>query len=173
MNQQQQEPRPVTLAHNLDPRKFVFLFLKYATGSNPARHCTNSVRGRYSKKLSKHNPDLQRQTTLVLDEQAPGSYEALYLCGVSSRGYRQKANYPHNLHAAIRPAPGASDDFEFDGWRLHVEDGVFVPIPAEVDLPERYRSLPAEYTTCRIFRWAVTHFGDGAGEDAATTTPEN
>ncbi len=44
--------------HNLDPKKFVWLWMKYVRGTNLAHHCTNSLRGPYSKILSKHNPEL-------------------------------------------------------------------------------------------------------------------
>jgi hypothetical protein len=36
-----------------------------------------------------------------------------------------------------------------------VTNGVFEPIPSESDLPKQYQTLPPEFTTCRIFRWAV------------------
>lgn len=44
----------VTLHHNLAPRRFVWLWMKYVTGVNEAQHCTNVLWGRYSKKPSKH-----------------------------------------------------------------------------------------------------------------------
>jgi hypothetical protein len=64
----------------------------------------------------------------------------------------------HNLHAAVLPRHGAQDTFAFEYWRLEVRNGLFLPIPAESELPERYQSLPPEYTTCRIFRWAACFF---------------
>ena len=45
----------IEIAHNLESRDFVWLWAKYVTGFNPNHHCTNSIRGRYSRKLSKHN----------------------------------------------------------------------------------------------------------------------
>jgi hypothetical protein len=157
----------VTLHHNLAPRRFVWLWMKYVNGANDAQHCTNVLRGRYSKKLSKHNPDLAPGVPVVCDEQPAGSFAALYFCGVAAQGYRQKLNYPHNLHLPILPAPGRTSEFAFDEWRFTIEDGLVLPIPTEAELPERYRSLPPEYTTCRIFRWAVTYF---SGE-ARTASP--
>lgn len=39
---------------------------------------------------------------------------------------------------------------------MTVQNGRFLPIPASPDdIPEQYRRLPGEYTTCRIFRWAA------------------
>jgi hypothetical protein len=82
------------------------------------------------------------------------SYSAIYVCGVINRGY-PRTNYVHNLHVVIRPSLGQCDEFSFENWHLNVKNGIFEPIPGENDLPEQYRSLPLEFTTCRIFRWAV------------------
>jgi hypothetical protein len=81
-------------------------------------------------------------------------FSYIYICGVLKKGY-PRTNYPHNLHAVIKPCTGSIDEFRFENWRLGVTNGVFEPIPSELDLPPRYRSLPPEFTTCRIFRWAV------------------
>jgi hypothetical protein len=121
---------------------------------NSQHHCTNSLRGKYSKLLSRHNPELGTTTALTLNEQPTGSYSFLYICGVIKKGY-PRTNYPHNLHAVIKPGSGETDEFEFENWRLRVTNGVFQPIPSELDLPQRYRELPPNFTTCRIFRWAV------------------
>lgn len=131
--------------------------MKYVRGLNDQHHCTNCLRGWYSKKLNKANPDLPTTLELVLDERPGDTFEALYVCGVSKRGY-PKTNYPHNLHAAIVPRIGAEDSFVFENWRLEVRNGVLYPIPDESQLPRRYRTLPPEYTTCRIFRWAACFF---------------
>lgn len=153
------EPYAVAIEHNLRPEAFVWLWMKYATGFNDRHHCTNCLRGPYSKILSKpNNPQLGTTRRLVLDERPVSSYRALYICGVAARGYRNKQNYPHNLHAPIQPEYGASDTFRFEEWELRVENGRFLPIIAEEQLPARYRTLPPEYTTCRIFRWAAGHF---------------
>ena len=149
----------VQIDHNLDPRQFVWLWMKYVTGANDANHCTNVLGGRYSKKLSKHNPDLAPGVSVTCDEQPAASYAALYICGVAKQGYAKKQNYPHNLHIPILPAAGATSHFSFEEWRLTIRNGIVLPICSEEELPERYRSLPKEFTTCRIFRWAVTWFG--------------
>lgn len=143
------------LTHNLDPCAFMWLWAKYVTDYNPGRHCTQAIRGRYSRILSAHNDKLRATPRLCLDEQPVGTYAAIYICGVARGGYSSKKNYPHNLHAAIRPCMGASDKFVFEGWKLGVENGVFLPIPSIEDLPEEFSGLEDSFTTCRIFRWAV------------------
>ena len=149
----------IEITHNFDPSQFMWLWSKYVTGFNDAYHCTNSIRGSYSKKLSKGNPELPRTPTLVMDEQRVGTYRALYICGVSKHGYSSHKNYPHNVHMAVLPEPGSEDSWEFENWKMSLKGGRFLPIPQAVeDLPKKYRLLPDEYTTCRIFRWAASHF---------------
>ena len=145
---------PIQLTHNLDGTKFMWLWAKYVRGFNDAQHCTNSLAGRYSKILSKNNPQLPSLRSLTLGEE-PSGWSAIYICGVSKAGYSSKKNYPHNLHAAVIPAVGEHDEFRFEDWVLTIQNGLFTKIPTEADLPTRYQALPPEYTTCRIFRWAV------------------
>jgi hypothetical protein len=149
----------VTIHHNLDPRQFVWLWMKYVAGADFSHHCTNVLRGRYSKKLSKHNCELTPGVTVVCDEQRRTGYSVLYVCGVAKRGYSKKKNYPHNLHLPIQPMEGERAEFSFEQWHLTIDNGRVLPIPREADLPESCRGLPSEFTTCRIFRWAVGHFG--------------
>jgi hypothetical protein len=144
----------VSLLHNLEPDKFMWLWMKYVTGINDAKHCTNCLKGKYGKLLSKHNLALASTPTLTLDEHSNSSYSFIYICGVLKKGY-PRTNYPHNLHAVIKPCADSIDEFQFENWRLGVTNGVFEPIPSESDLPKRYQTLPPEFTTCRIFRWAV------------------
>lgn len=151
----------IEIHHNLDPTQFVWLWMKYVTGANDSHHCTNVLRGRYSKKLSRHNPNLVLEVPVICDELPAGTFSAVYVCGVAKRGYAKKQNYPHNLHLPILPAPGRTSDFAFEQWRFVIRNGVVLPIPTEAELPERYRTLPKEYTTCRIFRWAVGRFQPG------------
>ena len=146
--------------HNFESSKFKWLWMKYVTSVNDRYHCTNCIRGRYSKLFSKHNQNLSTQNTFELNEATQGDYKALYICGVSSKGYSQKKNYPFNVHASILPKEGAKDTFKFDNWVMEIENGIFLPIPEEGKLPKKYMTLPPEYTTCRIFRWAVCNTGD-------------
>jgi hypothetical protein len=132
----------------------MWLWAKYVRGVNPSRHCTNSLRGSYSKHFSKWSPSLS--SSIAFDEKPPGSFGAIYLCGVSSRGYAKHLNYPHNVHIAIQPEDGVSDEWSFENWRVDIRNGRLLVIPDAKDLPAQYQSLPAEFTTCRIFRWAVS-----------------
>jgi hypothetical protein len=143
---------PIVIRHNLAPPQFQWLWAKYVVGVNDTKHCTNCLRGPYSKRFSAHNPHMAG-TELVLDE-TPVPWRALYLCGVAKRGY-PRSNYPHNLHAAVQPEPGHRETFTFEGWEMQVENGRFLPIPSLAQLPKPYRLLPPAFTTCRIFRWAV------------------
>ena len=43
---------PVELSHNLSPKAFKWLWMKYVTTVNDNYHCTNCLRGRYGKVLS-------------------------------------------------------------------------------------------------------------------------
>ena len=151
----------IEIVHNFDPNQFMWLWAKYVVvvGFNERYHCTNSIRGRYSKKFSKNNPLFAVASSVLFDELALGSYQAIYVCGVSRRGYLKKQNYPHNVHAAILPEIGAEDQWSFEGWRMALQNGRFLPIPPAIEcLPERYRGFSDEYTSCRIFRWAACYF---------------
>jgi hypothetical protein len=149
----------IEMIHNFNPDQFMWLWAKYVTGFNENHHCTNSIRGRYSRKFSKNNPKFGSSSKIVMDEQELGSYEAVYICGVSKQGYSTKANYVHNVHVAICPKAGATADWSFEKWSLRIHNGRLLPIPASADeLPVRYRGLPPEYTSCRIFRWSACFF---------------
>ena len=151
----------VEVVHNFDPNQFMWLWAKYVVGFNEKYHCTASIRGRYSKKFSKNNPLFAATSSILFDEQDWDSYQAIYVCGVSKRGYRKKQNYRHNVHSAIFPQMGADDRWSFEGWHMAVQNGRFLPIPTSPDcLEDRYRDLSDEYTSCRIFRWAACYFSD-------------
>ena len=106
---------PITLTHNLKTQSFKWLWMKYVNGVNTEKHCTNCLRGKYSKVLSGHNEQLNQTGTLVLDEQARDSYSSIYICGVIKKGY-PRSNYTHNLHTAIAPREGHQDHFVFEEW---------------------------------------------------------
>ena len=151
----------IEITHNFDPSQFMWLWTKYVTGFNEKYHCTNSITGRYSKKLWKGNPNLVSHSPLDLDEMPEGSYRAIYICGVAKAGYGSHRNYPHNVHAAVLPAPDNVDEWRFEDWALSVRNGVFLTIPKTPDeLPVTFRNLPDSYVTCRIFRWAAVFFAE-------------
>jgi hypothetical protein len=162
----------IEIVHNFDPGQFMWLWAKYVTGFNDKHHCTNSIRGRYSKKLSKNNPKLATSPFIVMDEQPLGSYSAIYICGVSKTGYSRKTNYAHNVHVAVRPEEGTAEAWSFEQWSLRIRNGRLLAVPASPEeLPLEYRALPPEYTTCRIFRWSACFFSrspvDEVGADTA------
>ena len=143
----------IVIRHNFKPQRFQWLWAKYVSSINDACHCTNCLRGAYSKRFSAHNPHMEGQS-LVMDETQRRPWSAIYLCGVVKRGY-PGSNYPHNCHAALIPAPGQADHWSFEDWQMEVEGARFLPIPDQTALPRIYRDREARFTTCRIFRWAV------------------
>ncbi len=157
----------IRLRHNLDPNAFMWLWAKYVTGFRDDKHCTNALKGPYSRRLSRHNDALRSSPVLILDEH-PG-FEWIYVCGLIRKGYPRQ-NYEHNLHAVIRPAPGRRDRFSFENWKLEVHNGVFVPIPSKGALPDKYRGLGPEFTTCRIFRFAAAQIARRASRDRMPTS---
>ena len=146
------------LTHNFDSAKFKWLWAKYVTGFDESHHCTNSVRGYYSRNFSKHNQLLSPSNIITFDERSLNTFDAIYICGVSSNGYRVKLNYPHNVHAAIVPELGSDDEWSFEAWRMSIRGGRFLPIPSIEHLPECYAGLGEDFTTCRIFRWAACFY---------------
>lgn len=151
---------PILLTHNFDGRKFKWLYAKYAFGANPKQHCTNAIRGKYSKKFSRNNPDFQPGQAIMMDEFPDLGWDAIYICGVSTKGYSKHENYPHNVHVAVIPTPGKCDTWAFENWSMRVDNAVFEYVIPEEELDSRFLSLPAEYRTCRMFRWAVSHYSD-------------
>lgn len=148
----------IKIKHNLDSKKFKWLWAKYVHEGNDTKHCTNCLRGKYSKKFSKHNKSFNEETIIVFDEQDINSYKAIYICGVASKGYSVKKNYPHNLHLAIIPKKGYKDIYKFENWDIEIEDGIISYIPMIKEMPLKYQTLPDEYITCRIFRWMIGYF---------------
>lgn len=74
---------PIIIHHNLDEKKFMWLYAKYTYGANPNHHCTNAIKGKYSKKFTKHNPEFKPGSEVVLDEFPELGWDAIYICGVS------------------------------------------------------------------------------------------
>jgi hypothetical protein len=148
---------PVVIRHNFKPNDFMWLWAKYVVGFNEKYHCTNCLRGRYSRHFSKaRNPLLVQEHEIAFDEHE--GHEAIYICGVARKGYSVKKNYPHNVHLAIRPRTSAYSSFEFESWKVAVENGDILPIPGAEQLPTGLQGLPERYTTCRIFRWGAGFF---------------
>jgi hypothetical protein len=148
---------PIVIRHNFTPDAFMWLWAKYVVGFNERYHCTNCLRGRYSHRFSKaKNPNLATEQEIVFDEHS--GHRAIYICGVARKGYSGKKNYEHNVHLAIVPDLKATSRFHFEHWRVEVECGKVIPIPALEDLGPELRRLPDPYTSCRIFRWGSCFF---------------
>ena len=59
----------IKIKHNFIPDKFMWLWAKYGDEFNPKYHCTNSIKGKYSKVFSKaSNPDLEENRDIQFDE---------------------------------------------------------------------------------------------------------
>ena len=155
---------PIIIHHNFDGKKFRWLYAKYAYGVNPTRHCTNAIRGKYSKVFSKNNPDFKAGVDVVLCEYPELDWDAIYICGVATMGYAKHENYPHNVHIAVIPAPGKNDTWSFENWTMTVENGFFEYVISEEELDTCFKDYPTEYVTCRMFRWAVDHYKNQISE---------
>ena len=155
----------IKLTHNFDGKKFMWLYAKYAHGCNPKHHCTNAIKGKYSKRFSRLNSKFVPGQTLAMDEFPAESWDAIYICGVSSKGYSKHENYPHNVHVAIIPREGATDHWEFENWKMDVENAIFEYVPSEKKINPKYLKLPEQYWTCRMFRWAVWHYRKALAEE--------
>jgi len=155
----------IVLTHNFDGSKFKWLYAKYACGCNPTHHCTNAIIGKYSKKFSSLSDDFIPGQAIVLDEFLADTWDSIYICGVSTNGYSKHTNYPHNVHVAVLPRPGTKDTWSFENWTMSVENGVFEQVISEDELNAKYKNLPEEYVTCRMFRWAVWHYRNQLGDE--------
>ncbi len=150
----------VTIHHNFDPSKFKWLWAKYVKAGNLDKHCTACLKGAYSKRFSgTSNKEMLTQTSLVMNEVPEGDYKAIYFCGVIKKGY-PRTNYEHNVHFAIVPEEGATDEWNYEQWHVKIEGGKLSPIPSQDVLDKRFFAEPynEHYYTCRIFRWMVGFF---------------
>lgn len=153
----------VEIEHNLDEKKFKWLWAKYVKEGNIERHCTGCLIGPYSKKFSgTTNKELLAQPIIQMNE--CNDYEAIYFCGVLKEGYLnknpEKNNYRHNVHFIVLPQLGNSDVWEFENWKVTIKNGILERIPKTFELDDSLFKYPydAHYFTCRIFRWMVGHF---------------
>ncbi len=153
---------PIVISHNFDKKKFAKLFAMYTWGTNPFDHCNRSLKKSYSEKFNKKNEEFKAGKSVIMDEFPDKPWDAIYICGVR-QGYWSKNKekvYPHNVHFAIVPAPGKKDSWKFEEWEVHVENGTIETVLSEEELDPRFSSFPKDCTTCRIYRWSVTHYRD-------------
>ena len=155
----------IVLTHNFDGGKFKWLYAKYACGCSPKHHCTNAIKGKYSKKFTRLSNEFLPGQTIVFDEFSTNIWDAIYICGVSANGYATHKNYEHNVHVAILPRSGERDTWSFENWTMAVVNGVFERVISENELHMKYRRLPKEFITCRMFRWAVWHYRHHLGDE--------
>lgn len=149
----------VTIHHNFDEKKFRYLWAKYVHSGNLEHHCAQCMRGKYSKLFSGYNENLISQPVLDMNEVRVSDYKALYFCGVFKQGY-PRTNYPHNVHFIVIPEKGATAHWEFENWKVDIENGRLSAIPEESDLDDRFFKEPYDehFYTCRNFRWMVGFF---------------
>ena len=76
---------PIIINHNFLGYKFKWLYAKYAYGCNPLHHCTNAIKGRYSKVFSRLNPGFLPGRKIVMNEFPDIVWDAIYICGVGKR----------------------------------------------------------------------------------------
>jgi hypothetical protein len=120
---------------------FKYLWLMYLTGFRPDRHCLACFEGLRSRRIHPWMPLGQR---IILNE-AHEKY--LYLCGVSDEGWAS------NLHIAMTPRAGSSIiEATYNGLRVEISGAVKLDIPP---LPDGFRGLPREFTTCRNYQFGV------------------
>lgn len=153
--QQQNSYFAVKIKHNIDEKKFSYLWAKYVRSGNLNNHCAKCLNGTWSRKFSGfNNNDLLSQPELTMDEVDVQKYKALYFCGGSKMGY------PHNVHFIVIPQEGATAHWEFEEWKVEIENGKLSAIPAEADLDDRFFKEPynEHFYTCRNFRWMVGFF---------------
>lgn len=151
---------PIIIQHNFDAKQFSKLFAMYTYGCKPYDHCNRCLKKYFSKKFNSKNPFFNEETNLELNEYSDKNWDAIYVCGVR-KGYwsdKKEQVYPHNVHFAIIPAVGKTDLWEFENWKVTVQNGVIEQVPSESQLDKRFSDFPKECTTCRIYRWAVTHY---------------
>jgi hypothetical protein len=121
-------------------RGYRYFWLKYITGYNLSQHCAKSFRGVYSPNVG-ITMALRRPVAV---NEAP--FEVAYLCG-------NTGTWEKNLHLALVPAPGRQVIRQtHHGYRVIVTDAIDLEIPP---LPDGWKGLGPEFTTCRNFQFAV------------------
>ena len=136
---------------------YPYLWIKAVTGFDHRAHCARCLKGPFLKATGDWVPPPNHWHEYTV----PASAKALYICGVSKKGY------VFNLHAPCLP----ENDVPFAGrlrhhagfamplmdeQRLVVEGAVLMEIPA---LPDGWHHLPKSFTRCRNFQFGVQYFG--------------
>ena len=128
---------------------YPYLWIKAVTGFCRTEHCARCLKGPFLKPTNDWAPPPNVRTAYAL----PRNAVALYICGVSRRGYQ------FNLHAPVALADDDAPRIEMpmiDDQSLLVEHAKLLDIPP---LKERWKGLDRTFTTCRNFQFGVAHFG--------------
>ncbi len=126
-------------------RGFTQFWLRYVHGFSPHFHCQKSLRGF-------NDPRFRRGMQIgesfeLLD---PGSYDYIYLCGVTG------PKYP-GLHLALAPEASATAcAATYNGIIITVQGARQLEIPA---LPDGYAGMSRRYTTCCNWQFGVRYYG--------------
>ncbi len=151
----------ITINHNFDASKFKWLWAKYVHAGRLDVHCQACIIGPFSHKFN-GNSELSElnKNTIVMDEYPLSTYDAIYFCGVIKRGLESGKNYRHNVHFAVHPEEGRSDEYDFENWHVEITGGTLEVIPATYELSDSFfgEGYHSHYWTCRIFRWMVGHY---------------
>ena len=140
---------------------YTFLWIKSVHGFDARFHCAKCLKGTFLKPTGDWVPPLNVRKEYVLAPKA----KALYICGVSRRGYA------FNLHAPCQPDDSAPPLVVpmTDDQRLVIEQATLMTIPS---VPNGWNGLPESYTSCRNWAWACSVFGWPASQKSLTPDVE-
>ena len=135
-------PGPRVLGYRL-------LWVKAVVGFDANNHCARCLRGPILKSARELAAANVRKEFVM-----PKNARAIYICGVSSKGYH------FNLHAPCVPDEAAGPTIipMTNGQRLIIENAALLPINP---LPLGFAGRGPEFTTCRNWQFGVQTFGLG------------
>ena len=135
-------------AGKTDLTGYMFFWAKAVVGFVPTHHCAKCLKGPFMKTSGQWAPPLGTRREFIL----PPAARALYICGVSRKGYDK------NLHAPVEHEEGAPLIVipMLDDQQLFIENAKLMAIPP---LPDGWNGLPKSFTTCRNWAWAGSVFG--------------
>ena len=124
---------------------FTQFWLRYVHGFSPHFHCQKSLRG-FNDPRFHRNMQLGESFELL----APGRYDYVYLCGVTS------PRYP-GLHLALAPGASASARaLTYNGIEIDVIGAQQLEIPP---LPDGFAGMSRRFTTCCNWQFGVRYYG--------------
>ena len=131
-------------------RGYPYFWIKAVLGFDPSNHCAKCLRGPFLKttKQKWHGEPGER-----VAYEMPAEALALYVCGVTTRGWAT------NFHLPLWPRPDV-EPFTVSmvlGQSITVENAEALTIP---ELADGYRGYSKAFTTCRNWRFGVALFGE-------------